>query len=259
MIPVPLATFARRLRRDASGLALLEFAFGAPLVMSVGLYAIESANLALSNMRVSQAALNLADNAARVGLMNSLSTEQLRETDMNDVLNAAKLQGQGWDLTGRGRITVSSLEADSSGNQTIHWQRCIGARSGAGYDSSYGITSTTNKSNGTTYDPTAGVNTGGATDNSASHPGSAAIGTTAQPVTGMGDVGSPVQAPPTSGVIFVEINYDYKPVVSSLWLPGGSAKLHYVASFIVRDRRDFTEIYNPSPAAARSTCDLHNS
>jgi len=35
------------------------------------------------------------------------------------------------------------------------------------------------------------------------------------------------------------------------------AYIHYVATFIVRDRRDFSQIYNPSPTATRMTCDKY--
>ena len=254
-----IATFVRRFQQDGSGLALIEFALTAPLIVALGLYGVETANLALANLRVSQIALNLADNASRVGTQSSLATQQLREVDVNDTFAAAKLQGLGWDLTTRGRITVSSLEADNAGKQTIHWQRCLGTKSGAGYDSSYGRTRMSGgapaaaDASSAPYDPTAGVNTNtSGADNAASHPGSVIVG-------GMGDPGAKVVAPNNSGVIFVEINYDYKPVAGTGWLPGGASKLHYIASFIVRDRRDFGEIYNPSPAATRNTCDTYSS
>ena len=71
----------------------------------------------------------------------------------------------------------------------------------------------------------------------------------------MGDAGSQVNAPTNGGVMFVEINYDYKPVVGT-WL-FGAMRIHYIASFIVRDNRDFAQIYNPSPAATKSTCNLY--
>lgn len=221
-----------RLRRDESGVALLEFAFALPLVLAVGLYGIETANLALANLRVSQIALNLADNASRVGSMQSNNTSQLREIDMNDVLTAARLQGEAWDLTTRGRIIVSSLE-EKSGKQVIHWQRCIGTQNGTDYVSHYGTTSTT-----------------AGTDTTSANAGTIVTG-------GMGPTAGMVTAPPNSGVMFVEINYLYKPVVSSAWLPGGTARIHYIASFVVRDKRVFDQIYNPSPAATRYTCNRY--
>jgi Flp pilus assembly protein TadG len=227
-----IAASLRRLPHDRRGLALLEFAFSLPLVLGIGLYGVETANLALANLRVSQIALNLADNASRVGLMQSNNSTQLREIDMNDVLTAVRLQGAPWDLTSRGRIIVSSLE-EKSGQQIIHWQRCIGTRNGADYDSHYGTTTAAD-----------------GTDTSAANDGTVTTG-------GMGPTGSKVTAPPSSGVMFVEINYLYKPVVSTAWLPGGSARIHYIASFVVRDRRVFTQIYNPEPAATRYTCNRY--
>lgn len=234
--PCPvLARLARtpgRLARDKSGLALLEFAFSLPIVLMIGLYGIETANQALVNLKISQIALNLADNASRVGLIGASNIEQLREIDMNDVLQAARNQGASIGLTTRGRIIVSSLEKDSGGTQRIHWQRCLGQKSGTGYDSSYGTTSTTAGTDAT-----------------------AATAGTAAPA-GMGDAGSQVSAPSNnSGVMFIEINYDYQPVVG-VWL-FGAARIHYVASFIVRDNRDFVQIYNPSPTATRLTCNLY--
>jgi hypothetical protein len=204
-------------------------------VLSVALYGVETANLALSNMRVSAVAINLADNASRVGLVNSNNIEQLREVDVDDVFTAALKQGTNWQVGARARITLSSLEADASGKQMIHWQRCLGVKSGTGYDSSYGATP-----------DTAGTTSDGTT------PGTATPG-------GMGDPNYKVTAPPSSGVMFVEINYDYQPVVSTQWLPGGAAKLHYTASYIVRDRRDFTRLFNPNPGATRMTCGKHTS
>lgn len=230
--PRRIRSFLRRFRRDRSGLALIEFAYALPIVMGVGLYAIEIANLALTNLRVSQAALNLADNASRVGSRSNLASVQLRESDINDVMQQVRLQSAAWNLTGRGRVTVSSLE-NVAGIQRIHWQRCIGIKNGTNWDLSYGTTS-----------PTAG------SDTNITNQGTLAP-------TGMGPTGSKVNAPLNSGVIFVEINYDYDPVVSTQWLPGGSARINYIASFIVRDRRDFAQIYNPNPQATRMSCDKY--
>lgn len=224
--------FASALRRDDSGLALLEFAITFPVLLALGLYGIDTANLALTNLRLNQIALNLADNASRVGVNSTLSTQQMREVDVNDIFQGAKSQGAAIGLTTNGRIILSSLEKDSGGVQRIHWQRCIGLKSGTAYDSHYGTTAVTD---GTTLTGNAG---------------------TAAP-TGMGDTGARVNAPSANtGVMFVEINYRYTPMFSWLSSP---ADLRYVASFIVRDPRDFAMIYNPSPAATASTCNLYTS
>lgn len=149
-----------------------------------------------------------------------------------------RYQGDGIDLTTNGRIILSSLENvqqsyDTAAVQRIHWQRCLGTKSGTGYDSTYGTTTT---AAGTTATLT--------------NAGSTAT-------TGMGDTGAKVQAPGDSGVMFVEVNYLTKPLFGT-WLTS-PARIHYVASFIVRDRRDFAQIYNPSPTATRMTCDKYTS
>jgi Flp pilus assembly protein TadG len=226
-----LRRFARRLRGDGRGAALIEFAFGLPLVLGFGCYGVETANLAIANLRISQIALNLADNASRVGDLQSDNSVQLREVDVNDVLTAARLQGAPWNLTERGRITLSSLE-EKSGKQYIHWQRCLGLKKGAKYESRYGKAK-----------PTDGID--------------ATTANAGPVVTGMGEPNARVTAPPSSGVMFVEISYDVEPVVGLAWLPARLNRLHYTASFIVRDRRTFDRIYNPSPTAPRYTCDKY--
>lgn len=233
-----------RLATDRSGASLIEFAIGLPVLLTGGLWAAELTNFAITNQRMSQVALSLADNASRVGLFNGTGTTQLREVDLNDVLLAAKQQGAPFNLTANGRITISSLE-NSGGTQRIHWQRCIGAKIGPDFDSHYGKTV---QSDGVTYDPTAGVNTASSGDNSSQHPGTLAPN-------GMGENGAQVNAPSDSGVMFVEINYLYTPIVGNGWF-SSQKMLRYVASFVVRDNRDYGEVYNPSPAAARATCDL---
>lgn len=232
----------RSLGGDRSGLALLEFAFSLPLVLGLGAYGIEISNLALLNLRVSQIALNLADNASRVGTYSTLSVQQMREVDVNDVLQAARYQGASINLTTNGRIILSSLENvqqsyDTTPTQRIHWQRCLGLKGSvaadSAYNSSYGTTTTTDGTDAT----------------------SATDGTPAP--NGMGPTGGLVTAPPSSGVMFVEINYLTKPLFGT-WLTA-PARLNYIASFIVRDRRDFVQLYNPSPAATRLTCNLYSS
>lgn len=229
----------RRFAANQSGLALLEFAFALPVVLVLGCYGVETANLAITNLRVSQLTANLADNGSRLGLMSSTSSVvQMRELDLNNALQAARLQGTGLKIGTYGRVTLSSLEYvqqsyDSQPVMRIHWQRCFGMKSGTGYDSSYGTTTAT-----------------AGTDATQSNAGTAAP-------SGMGDPGAMVTAPSGSGLIFVEVNYDYQRLFGSTFM--GPAKLHYVASFIVRDRRDFAQLYNPSPTATRSTCDKYTS
>lgn len=223
------------LHHDTSGLALTEFAMAFPVLLALGMYGIDTANLALTNLKLNQIALNLADNASRVGVNGTLGIQQMREVDVNDILQGAKAQGAPINLTTNGRIILSSLERDPSDVQRIHWQRCIGMKSGAAYDSHYGTTAV---ADGTTATGNAGTVT----------------------ASGMGESGAKVNAPldttTTTGVMFVEINYRYTPMFSWLSTP---SDLRFVASYIVRDSRDFKQIYNPSPAATRLTCNLYSS
>jgi hypothetical protein len=221
----------RALGRDRSGVALMEFAYSLPIVLALACYATETANVVNMNQRINQIALSLADNASRVGDMQSDNSSQLREIDVNDALTAARLQGEKWGVTQNGRITLSSLE-EHNGKQYIRWQRCIGLKKGANYDSRYGVAAT----------------------DSGVQPWPAAPG---KEVSGMGDPGVIVTAPPDSGVMFVEINYDYQPVVGSAWVPNGLLQLHYNASFVVRDKRTFSQIFNPAPTATKYTCDRY--
>lgn len=222
-----------RLRSDTRAVAMMEFALTLPLLLFFTMWGVELSNYSLAQLRVSQIALALADNASRVG-SSELATQQLREVDLSDVLQAVRVQGAQLALTKYGRITLSSLEAGADDVQRIHWQRCIGQKAGTGYDSSYGST-----------DPADGT-----------QPGPGYEGTTV--IGGMGDAGAKVTAPAKSGVMFVEINYAYQPIFGGLLI--ASPRIHYVASFIVRDRRDFTQVFNPSPAVAaadRQTCDRY--
>ncbi len=225
----------RRIVRDGRGVALIEFAFAAPLVLALGLYGVEVGNQALTHMKVSQIALTIADNASRMGALQASNIEQMREGDINDVIQAARIQGAGIKIGTYSRVTISSLENvqqsyDTAPVQRIHWQRCLGLKNAADYRSSYGTTTTN----------------AGTTANVAD------AGTIAS--TGMGDPGKQVSAPAGSGLIFVEINYEYQPIVSG-WL-AKPFRMHYIASMIVRNNRDFRQIYNPLNSATPATCNL---
>ena len=218
-----LGRFARRLARHKSGTAMMEFALSLPLVLPLGLFGIEMSNYALAELKLSQIALTLSDNASRVGVDSGLSSQDLREVDINDIFQGARLQGGGMDITTNGRITISSLEVNADGGQWVRWQRCAGVPAGAGFDSSYGTQ------------------------------GDGASGTS---FTGMGETGAKVTAPADSAVMFVEINYTYTPLITGYFV--GDTALKATASMIVRDNRNLDrEVTDPSPGATHMTCDLH--
>jgi hypothetical protein len=221
---VRLRRFAARLRRDASGLALIEFAFAAPLMVILGTYGLEAANLALVNMRISQITSNLADTASRVGLQSSLALKQIRESDIDDSFNAVILQGQQYNVANGGRFVLSSLEQNSSGGQWIHWQRCIGT---GNHHSAYG-TLANNSTQGT--------------------------GATGTSFAGMGPAGKEIKAPAGNAVMYVEAWYVYQPLVSARLF--GTPTIHTEASFIVRDVRNLVDPSDPvADGGKQMTCD----
>ncbi len=217
-----LAKLLRRLRDNVSGVAVTEFALSAPFLLGFGMWGIETANLALTNMRVSQLAMHIADNASRIGDTSSLEDRKIYEGDINDLLYGAHMQGGGGlDLYKFGRVIVSSLEVeDESGEQYIHWQRCKGERK---HDSSYGKE---------------GDDLG---------------------AKGMGPAGHEVLAQEGDAVIFVELNYAYQPLVSDMFV--SNTAISATSAFTVRDDRDLSEVYQSDPAAPDpvSRCNVYDS
>lgn len=213
-----VANFLHRLRRDRAAISAVEFALVAPLLMTVGLGTIELANMALVYTRVSQVAIQVADNTSRAKQATGSSGAMMREYDVNDAFAQVSLVYPGLDFYNNGRVIVSSLEQNSSGGQWIHWQRCRGLSTLG--SSKYGTQGT--GSSGTTF-------------------------------AGMGPTGTVVTADANSAIMFVEVYYKYQPIFFKI---GGttSPTIYRAAAMYVRDDRDLTQIYNPSPAATSYTC-----
>ncbi|TPG04434.1 TadE/TadG family type IV pilus assembly protein, partial [Sphingomonas oligophenolica] len=135
-----IAALAARLARDTGGLALLEFAFTLPILLMMSLTGAELTNYITTRMRVSQMALQLADNAARMGKGTQITAKSISELDINDLLTGAQLQSGELDLKGRGRVIISDLEPVANPNTTnkykIVWQRCYGSKTA--HASTYG-------------------------------------------------------------------------------------------------------------------------
>ena len=212
-----------RLRGNASGVAAVELALGAPLVLTLGLWGAELGNLAITHMRISQLAMQLADNGSRIGDVSMLENLKIYESDINDLLMGANVQSGKLDLFEHGRVVISSLEVvpGTEGTQYIHWQRCKGKRA---FQSNYG-----------------GEGTG--LDGSLS---------------GMGPAGEEVSATDGDAVIFVEIEYAYQPIVSSRRVP--DTIISTTATFNVRSDRDLAQIYQrnaatPDPVAS---CNIYD-
>ena len=197
----------RGLKRDRSGVALTEFALSLPLLLIAGLGGVETANLAVTTLRVNQVTMQIADNASRIGDTSSLEDRKIYESDINDLLLGSNIQaGQSIDLYNHGRVIVSSLQVvpGTDDQQYIHWQRCKGTKNHA---SSYGAQGD-------------GV---------------------ATPLAGMGPPGEEVMAQRGEAVIFVELSYDYQPLVPGFF--NDSRVISSTSAFTVRDSRDLTQIY----------------
>lgn len=198
----------RSLLRDNRGVAIIEFAMCVPVLLILVIYGIELANYLIVRQRVSQLALQVADNSSRIGVESVMTNVPITETQINDLMLGAKLQSGGLEVERNGRIILSSLETNASGGQWIHWQRCFGA---ANHASSYG---------------------------------KEGDGATGNAFKGMGRPGELVVATESVPVMFVEVAYNYTPAISASFAP--QAVIRESAALAVRDDRDISQVYNPA-------------
>lgn len=200
-----------RLRGCRSGVSIVEFALALPVVMGVAVGGLECANVALAHLRISQIATTTADTSARI-------LTQMDETDIEEVFAGVDVMGNRINFATNGRVVLSSLEPNgqSGGNagQKITWQRCYGSLSVA---------------------PSYGRQGAGATN-----------ATLAQ---GMGPTGRKITAGTNSNVMFVEVTYDYQPLIYDFLNVGN---IRYEAAFNVRERTSYG-ITNTTSRTAR-TC-----
>lgn len=209
-----------RLARSTAGLAVTEFALVLPFLMGVGLMGLELANRALVQLQVSQLAVQIADNASRIGDTSTLEDRRIYERDINDLLLGAAVQGgERIRLFDHGRVIISSLEVvpETEDQQYIHWQRCYGSKN---HNSSYG-----DEGDGETGPALAGMG----------------------PTTGL------VKSYPDEAVMFVEVSYDYQSLVGTTF--GFSDEVNAIASFMVRDDRDLSQVYQRDPTDPDAVAD----
>ena len=225
------------LYRDRRGLALVEFAYMAPVMLLLIVGGAELANYSITSMRISALALQVADNASRIGEGDPMAKKKISEAQVNDLLQGALAQGGTLNVNGtyvqkqssgsssvknKARIIISSLEPDPDVGHVdrnyIHWQRCYGLATD--FAPQYGLQGNDN-------------------------------------LIGMGPSGRQVYAPPGSGVIFVEVYYRYEPIfpvaqLESMGLPA-YRPINAVAAMVVRDDRDYSQLYN-SEGVTPSSC-----
>lgn len=225
-------TYRRRIRRTLAalwrsdeGAILVEFAYSMPVFVLLGMVSLELVNLALANMRISLIAMTVADNLSRAKESVPLGLPRLREVDINDALLGTSLQGGSRvQVLKKGRVIISSLQRNSSGRQTIAWQRCKGELN---VSSLYGAQGATQPATGTSG------------------------------FQGMGTGSTRIQAEANTAVIFAEVVYNYEPIIGN-WI-FGARRIRKEAAFYVRDDRDLTTVYNPSPSVTASACNVFNS
>lgn len=202
----------RRLVRNTRGVVIIEMAFAIPLLVLIGFAGLEMANLTLVNTQVSQIGLSVADNASRIASGSNLALPQVRESDINDVFAGVEKQAKDLKIGDNGRIILSSLERNPDGGQMIKWQRCYGKMNVV---SAYGTEGT---------------------------------GATGTSFKGMGPAGKEVTAAGGTAVMFVEVTYQYQPLLYGKWL--GPRTIKSTAAFNVRETRDFTKVYGPGTKAS---------
>ncbi|AXK42941.1 TadE/TadG family type IV pilus assembly protein [Erythrobacter aureus] len=189
----------KTLRQDTRGLALIEFAFAAPIFLTLVLTGLELSNLALANMRVSQMAMTVADNAGRVNA-------GIDEANIYEVFAGAAVIAKGLDFESNGRMVLSSLEDNGRRNrgagQMIGWQRCWGGD--------------------TSIEPAYGEEGDGRRDASLAD--------------GLGAEGRRITAAPGTAVMFVEVTYDYQPLISTGFFD--PPRIRHESAFNVRGRQN---------------------
>jgi Flp pilus assembly protein TadG len=200
-------TFGRRIAHDTSGVAMIEFAFVLPILALMGLTGAEMTNYITVKMRMSQMALSIADNAARIGNGTSLAAKTITEVDINDVFTGAQIQAGGLNLQTNGRVFLSQIIPVANPNTSlrykVQWKRCYGVKTAV-----------------VALYPRAGQD-----------PTNMALG--------MGPSGREVGAQDDNATMFVELHYFYKPLIKTDWAP--ATEIVETASMAVRDRRDLSD------------------
>lgn len=232
------------------GASLIEFALGAPLLLTLGIGGIETSRYVSAVLRVNQIAQEVADNAGRV-------RHALDETDVNEVMIGGKLIGSK-DFATRGRIILSDLEqrktttgtggvgtittANPNGyRQWIRWQRCAGALAKS---STYGLPRDSSGAAVTNLDSTTNTDHGAVEG--------------ASTIDGMGPTGQQIAASGGTAVMVAEVFYTYTPLVP--FFSFGPRTLHVTEAFNIRQRTDYS-VYNANSLSGtqRSDCTLNSS
>lgn len=219
-----LRRFSASLGTCTSGLALTEFAMSVPVLLTLGLFGLETANFAMAHLRVSNIAMMTADNAARI-------RDSIDEADVVELFTGAKMTGAGINFAQNGRIILSDLEHTGSGsNQWIRWQRCDGALSYTNPETRWRPRTSAGAAitNGTEI-----YQSDRQTFNTTTPSSPNATPT----FTSMG-TGITIASASGTAVMVVEVVYNYQPIIPNSFLTG--RQIRYESAFNVRQRTDQT-------------------
>lgn len=207
--------FLQRLAKDTQATAMLETALVTPVILSLALGGAELASNMTARKQVNEIARAVADNASRISEGSTIGLGVVRESDIHDIFEGARLQGENLDFISQGRIIVSSLERNSDGGQWIHWQRCYG---------SDGFNSEFTEGMGRRGRSFAGIKIGDQT----------------------------ITAAANDAVMYVEVFYRYEPIISADWAGYSEQVITAKHAMNVRDKRNLTGIAPDFPGATCS-------
>jgi len=114
---------ARRLMRDRKGSLAIEMAMAMPILAGLLLSGIEVTRFVLLNQKIERASATMAD------LVSQADT--LAEGDLGNLFLASGYVVEPFNLSGDGRIIVSSIGKLGTANAMVNWQRTFGAGSGS--------------------------------------------------------------------------------------------------------------------------------
>ena len=202
---------------------------GLPVILLAGIAGLETVNYVLVHQQLSQLAMLVADNAAR-------TVDQVDETNVNEIFFGADATSGQIDIGENGRIVLTQLVHNGltgadEGNW-VRWQRCYGELGRAS-----NLRSAFGQQNDGRFDGSL--------------------------VDGFGSVANQIAATPTSPINFVEIFYDYEPLINNpittQFFEQGE-RISYTAAFVVRERVD-QRLSNISglPPTQRFFCGTHRS
>ena len=224
---------------------MVELSISLPFFLGLTIGGVEIANYASIIMQLDQISLHTADAAARIGTRTGYGDRTISEALIKDVFAGPMREGARIDLggthpfvnprtgvlatRGNGLIILSSFEevgnfSAARPRYRIRWQRCAG--DSTNYRSNYGTPATLRNA------------------------------------LGIGPQNRQVTPPLDGAIMFVEVQYYFRPLIVNGFTRLTDHTIRQVASMVVREKRDLEGpeggegIYNPEqlPESERALC-----